>query len=50
MRTSGETALQGPCIDPVQTAVTNAVRDTVGVRIFELPVSSEKNLSALGRP
>ena len=45
----GAKGVSESCIDPVPAAVTNAVRDAVGVRIFELPVSSEKILSVLGR-
>ncbi|MDP6483936.1 MAG: xanthine dehydrogenase family protein molybdopterin-binding subunit [Nitrospinota bacterium] len=43
----GAKGVSESCIDPVPSAITNAIHDAVGVRVTELPVSAEKVLRAL---
>ncbi len=44
----GAKGVSESCIDPVPSAITNAIYDAVGVRVTELPVSAESLAGAAG--
>ncbi len=45
----GSKGMGEPAFAPVAASIANAVADAIGVRIFELPITSEKVINALAR-
>jgi CO/xanthine dehydrogenase Mo-binding subunit len=45
----GAKGIGEPSLTPAAPAVANAVADAIGVRVFDLPITPEKVLAALGR-
>ena len=44
----GAKGIGEPCMTPVAPAIANAVADAIGTRIFELPITPERIVNALG--